>query len=153
MPAIVADAVDAYIVRRVEARVQVLLFQRRLEVAFGGAWQSVHARIEPGDTALRAARRAVTEAIACEPAAAYSADYLNQFYDHERDLIIIAPSIAFVLPGGVKPTVGNALQTARWFDYVDAMDRLLWSGQRAAILRLAEIFGRSAEDAALYRIG
>jgi hypothetical protein len=153
MPAIVADAVDAYIVRRVEARVQLLLFQRSLDATFGGSWQSIHARIEPSETALRAARRAVTDAIACEPAAAYSADYLNQFYDHERDLIVIAPSIAFVLPQGVKPTVGGQLRTARWFDHVDAMDRLLWSGQRGAVLRLVDIFGRGGEDVALYRIG
>jgi 8-oxo-dGTP pyrophosphatase MutT (NUDIX family) len=153
MPAIVADAVDAYVVRRVEARVQVLLFQRGPGQSFAGAWQSVHARVDPGETALTAAWRAVTSAIACEPAAAYSADYLNQFYDHERDLIVIAPSIAFVLPQGVKPTVSGPLQTVRWFDCADAMDRLLWSGQRGAVLRLGEIFGRAGEDSALYRIG
>ncbi len=59
MPRIVADIVDAYIFRKVNARVQFLLLLRRADAALGNTWQSIHEKIEPGETALEAAERAV----------------------------------------------------------------------------------------------
>ena len=47
MPTLISDAVDAYVVRRLNARLQFLLLQRRADAPFGSSWQAIHARVAP----------------------------------------------------------------------------------------------------------
>ena len=59
MPSLISDAVDAYVVRRLNARLQFLLLQRRADAPFGSSWQAIHARVAPEETAIIAAERAL----------------------------------------------------------------------------------------------
>ena len=52
MPQLVSNMVDAYIFRRVNARLQFLLLLRRPDLPLGNTWLSVHAKILPGETAV-----------------------------------------------------------------------------------------------------
>ena len=61
MPSLISDAVDAYVVRRLNARLQFLLLQRRADAPFGSSWQAIHARVAPEETAIIAAERALAE--------------------------------------------------------------------------------------------
>src|SRR5687768_4678207 len=78
VPKIVADIVDAYVIRKVNARIQFLLLLRRPDVALGNTWQSIHEQIEPGETALEAAERAILASTGLSVIDVYSADYVNQ---------------------------------------------------------------------------
>ncbi len=153
MPEIVADSVDAFVFRKSGARVQFLLLQRASGRSFGGIWQSMHARIEARETTLSAARRTVRESIGVDPLAAYSADYIGQIFDHERDLIVLSPSIALTLPPGAEYTLGEGYEALAWFDAEDAANRLLWMDQRTAIRRFAALALEGGDDLELYRIG
>jgi 8-oxo-dGTP pyrophosphatase MutT (NUDIX family) len=153
MPDIVADSVDAYIFRRAGQRVQFLLLQRDAVRAFGGAWQSMHSRIQGKETTLAAARRAIRESIGVDPLMAYSIDYISQVYDHERDVIVFAPAIAFALAPGGEYTLGDGFKAMAWFDADDAAGRLLWAGQREAIRQFAKLVRDGGNDLDLYRIG
>ena len=109
MPEIIADSVDAFVFRKSGARVQFLLLQRESGRSFASVWQSMHTRIEQRETPLSAARRAVRDSIGVDPLSAYSIDYIGQIFDHERDLIVLSPSIAFSLPPGAEYTLGDGL--------------------------------------------
>src|SRR5215218_3544378 len=61
VPSLISDAVDAYVVRRLNARLQFLLMQRRADAPFGSSWQASHPRIRPEQTAISAAERALAE--------------------------------------------------------------------------------------------
>ena len=115
MPRIVADIVDAYIFRKVNARVQFLLLLRRADAALGNTWQSIHEKIEPGETALEAAERAVLGSTGLTVTEAYSADYINQVYDHLRDTIILVPVFAFAVPPRAQVRLSE--------DFGDSLDR------------------------------
>jgi 8-oxo-dGTP pyrophosphatase MutT (NUDIX family) len=153
MPEIVSDSVDAYIFRRAGQRVQFLLLQREAHRAFGSTWQSMHAQIQSKETTLAAARRSVKEAIGVDPLMAYSVDYISQIYDHERDVLVFAPAIAFALAPGGEYTLGDGFKAMAWFDSEDAASRLLWRGQREALLQFTRLVRDGGDDLDLYRIG
>lgn len=153
MPEVVADSVDAFVYRKSGSRVQFLLLQRETGRSFAGVWQSMHTRIQQRETTLAAGRRAIRESIGVDPLSAYSVDYIGQIFDHERDLIVLSPSIAFSLPPGAEYTLGEGFKALAWFDAEDAANRLLWSDQREAIRRFAALALEGGDDLELYRIG
>lgn len=152
MPTIAADIVDAYVFRRINARVQFLLFLRRSDVPLGNTWQSIHDKIEAGETAVAAAERALKERTGLTPIDVYSADYINQFYDHQSDTIILAPVFAFTVAPRARVQLGEEYADSAWCEREEATARLLWAGQRWAIRHIDEVIGMGADDAEFYRV-
>lgn len=152
MPSLVSDAVDAYVVRRVNARLQFLLLQRRADAPFGGSWQVLHARVQPTETALAAAERALQDATGLSATIVYSADYVNQIFDHTRDAVVLIPSFAFETAPGTGITPGVDFIGYEWCERDEAVARLLWSGQRWAVRHIDDVIGGGGPTAEFYRI-
>jgi dihydroneopterin triphosphate diphosphatase len=152
MPRIVADIVDAYVFRKINARVQFLLLQRRADATLGGTWQSIHEKIEPNETALAAAERAVLAATGLGVIEAFSADYINQVYDQTRDAIVLAPVFAFAVPQRARVVLGEDFADYAWCEREEATARLLWAGQRWAVRHIDEVIGMGGPDAEYYRV-
>ncbi|HEV2107524.1 MAG TPA: NUDIX domain-containing protein [Thermomicrobiales bacterium] len=153
MPTIAADIVDAYVIRRVNARIQFLLLLRRPDLPMGNTWQPVHARIGDDETAHSAARRAIRDRIGITTAEAYSTDYINQFYDHLTDRVVLSPVLAFLVPTRAKINLDAESFDSAWCEREEATSRLLWSGQRWAIRHIDDVIGHGGPDADFYRIG
>lgn len=152
MPHIVADIVDAYVIRRMNARIQFLLLLRRPDAVLGNTWQSIHEKVEPGETARAAAERGVAAATGLTITDAYSADYVNQAYDHSRDAIVLAPVFAFAVPPRARVQLGEEFGDSAWCEREEATARLLFSGQRWAIRHIDEVIGVGGPDAEFYRL-
>lgn len=152
MPAITADIVDAYVFRKVNARVQFLLLLRRPGIYLGGTWQSIHAKVLGNETALEAADRTILTDTGLVTEQAFSADYINQFYDHTTDRIILAPVLAFTVPARSRVQISEDYTDGAWCDREEATARLMWSGQRWAIRHIDEVIGLGGSDANFYRI-
>lgn len=152
MPLVVSDMVDAYIFRKMNARLQFLLLLRRPDVSFGNTWQGLHQRIEDQETALEAAHRAVLTSTGLTPTETYSADYINQVYDHRRDAVVLAPVFAFTVPPRPSIQLAEEFSDSAWCEREEASARLLWSGQRWAVRHIDEIIGLGSADAEFYRI-
>jgi dATP pyrophosphohydrolase len=152
VPSVISDAVDAYVIRRVNARLQFLLLQRRADSPLGGTWQAIHARVEPGETALSAAARAIKDATGLELGAMYSADYVNQLFDHARDAIILIPAFAFEVDAHSTIAPGPDFLAFEWCELAEATARLLWSGQRWSLRHIEDVIGQGGAGAEFYRI-
>lgn len=152
MPQVVSDMVDAYIVRRINARTQFLLLLRRPDVALGSTWQSIHSAVRPGETAVEAAKRAILDSTGLETMDAYAADYINQTYDHGRDRIVLAPVFAFTVAPRPAVRLGDDYCDSAWCGRDEAAARLLWSGQRWAVRHIDDVIGMGGPDAEFYRI-
>ena len=152
MPRIAADIVDAYVVRKINARVQFLLLMRRPDLPMGSTWQSIHERIEPGESALAAAERGITLRTGLVPTEAYSADFINQAYDHTRDVVVLAPVLAFAVPARSHVLLSDEYADHAWCERDEATARLLLSGQRWAVRHIDEIIGLDGPDAEFYQI-
>lgn len=152
MPGIVSDIVDVYVFRRLNARVQFLLLQRRHDVAMPMTWQGFHAQIESGESTLDAARRAVREMVGLNVSAFYSADYVNQFYDDFRDVLVLAPVVAVNVSPQAPVRLGEDFRDCAWFERDDATVRLPFSGQRWAVRHIDEIMSIGERESELYRL-
>ncbi|MCC6313323.1 MAG: NUDIX domain-containing protein [Thermomicrobiales bacterium] len=152
MSRIVADIVDAYLFRKIHARVQFLLLLRRPDAPLGNTWQAVHDKMAPDETALDAAERAVRAATGVTPTHAYSADFINQVYDHTRDAVVLAPVFAFAAPPRASIDLGAEFTDYAWCEREEAIARLLWSGQRWAVRHIDEVIGHGGPDAEFYRL-
>jgi 8-oxo-dGTP pyrophosphatase MutT (NUDIX family) len=152
MPSLISDAVDAYAIRRLNARLQFLLLQRRADAPFGSSWQAIHTRVEPEESALAAAERALRESAGVDAKATYSADYVNQIFDHSRDAVIFIPVFAFEVEPHAPISLGPDFLAFEWCERDEAAARLLWSGQRWAVRHIDDVIGRGGPATEFYRI-
>lgn len=152
MPQVVSDIVDVYVFRRLNARVQFLLLQRKRDVALGQTWQSFHTRLERNETTIEAAYRAVEELAGLRVSAVYSADYVNQFLDDTRDVLVLAPVLAVNVNPQAPVRLDADLRDCAWLDRDEATVRLPFSGQRWAIRHIDEIMSIGHVESELYRL-
>lgn len=152
MPDIVSDIVDVYVFRRQNARVQFLLLQRKATVPLGNTWQSFHTQIQAHETTVVAARRAVRELSGLSVSEAYSADYINEFFDDTRDVVVLAPVLAVQLSAQAPVTLGRELKECAWWDTNQAIARLPFSGQRWAVRHISELMSAGYAESQLYRL-
>ena len=152
MPQVVSDIVDVYVFRRLNARIQFLLLQRRPDVALGQTWQSFHTRLERNETTIEAAYRAVEELAGLHVSAVYSADYVNQFFDDTRDVLVLAPVLAVNVNPQAPVRLDPDLRDCAWLDRDEATVRLPFSGQRWAVRHIDEIMSIGHVESELYRL-
>lgn len=152
MATIEVSIVDAYVFRRRQGVVQFLLLQRNPDLQLGGTWQAMHGKIDEHETALAAAKRAVTSLTGAAITAVYSADYINQFFDHKSDSVVLAPVFAFEIAPAATHQLSADYVDFAWCDTEEATARLLFSGQRWAVRHIEEIIGLAGDDAEYYRI-
>ena len=152
VPSLISDAVDAYVVRRVNARLQFLLLQRRADAPFGSSWQAIHARVEPEETAIIAAERALAETTGLVARTVYSADFVNQIFDHARDAIVLIPVFAFEVEPQTRIDPGPDFLGHEWCERDEATARLLWAGQRWSVRHIDDVIGSGGPAAEFYRI-
>lgn len=152
MPDIVSDIVDVYVFRRQNARVQFLLLQRKASVPLGNTWQSFHTQIQGHETTVGAARRAVRELSGLNVSEAYSADYINEFFDDTRDVVVLAPVLAVNVSPQAPVTLGHELRDCAWWDTNQAVARLPFSGQRWAVRHISELMSAGHAESQLYRL-
>jgi dihydroneopterin triphosphate diphosphatase len=152
MPGMVTDIVDVYVFRRLNARVQFLLLQRRADVVMGQTWQGFHTLVEDGETAVAASQRAVRELAGLEATAIYSADYINQFYDDNRDAIVLAPVLALTVHPSAVVRLAEEFADFGWIERDEATARLPFAGQRWAVRHIDEIMSIGDEASEIYRL-
>ncbi len=152
MPQIVSDIVDAYVFRRLNARVQFLLLQRQPDSIMGSTWQGFHTRVDEGETAITAAQRAVREFVGLSTTAIYSADYINQFYDESRDAVVLAPVLALNVSARHQISVADDFSDFGWVTCDEAVTMLPFSGQRWAVRHIDEIMSIGEDEQELYRL-
>jgi dATP pyrophosphohydrolase len=152
MPDIVSDIVDVYVFRRLNARVQFLLLQRRANVPLGNTWQSFHTQIRANESTIGAGRRAVRELAGLNVSEVYSADYINEFYDDMRDVVVLAPVLAVNVSPQAPVTLGPELRECAWWDTDQAVARLPFAGQRWAVRHINDIMSVGHAETQLYRL-
>ncbi|MDI3339744.1 MAG: NUDIX domain-containing protein [Sphaerobacter sp.] len=152
MPRIISDIVDVYVFRKTKNNVQFLVLRRHPDRLLGDTWQAVHGKIEPGERAVDAARREVREHTGLTPAKLYSADYINQFYDHKTDTIVLAPAFAALVGPQDQPRLSQEYCDYAWCDLEETVARLPLASQRWAARHIYDVIAMGGEEAELYAL-
>ncbi len=135
MPQAKVRAVDMYPYRLSTPAPEFLLMRRAKGLVYAEQWRMVGGKIEPGETAWRAALRELREETGHAPEAFWALPSLNVFYEWQRDQVNLIPAFAARLRA--DPVLDREHDAFAWLPAEDAAARLAWPEQRR-LLRLAD---------------
>lgn len=151
MPQIKADIVEVFVVRWNNGQFETLLGERQAVHGLGQLWQPFSVRLDSSEPTIEAAKRAVSTGSGLRVAELYSADRTHQFFDHQRDAIVIAPVLAAAVHA-MAPKAGVDYTQVEWVDPATARQRLFLAGHRDAFQRVVELLGPGGSQLELYRL-
>ncbi|MBA2754640.1 MAG: NUDIX domain-containing protein [Chloroflexia bacterium] len=152
VPTVVANSVDAYLVRRQPGGLQFLLLLRKPDLPLGQTWQPIHTQVTGRETAMDAAKRAIRTRTGIHQGTYSSADIIHQFYDHLSDTVVLAPVLVCEVGPRVPVVLDDEHFDSAWCDREEATARLLWAGQRSAVRHIDDLLGPGGPDTDFYRI-
>lgn len=125
-------AVAAAIIAGKGDATRILALRRAGEVA-GGAWGFVTGSIEPGETAVEAILREVTEETGIKATALFTAGLTETFYFGPDNVLELMPIFVTFVPEPVAVTLDHGSDQYRWCDLAEARDLFSFAGQRRAL--------------------
>jgi dATP pyrophosphohydrolase len=117
---------------------EVLLLRRTQTLV--GEWCQVAGSIEDGETAWQTAVRELWEETGLKPETLYSADICEQFYEADRDAIILAPVFVAIIDGVAEVVLNHEHSEYRWVSFDEAIDLVAFGGQRRVLRWIREEF-------------
>ena len=135
MPKIVAQVVDAYVLRpggsdqpgrAAGGGWEVLQMRRTAGEPVGRTWQTVHGFIEPG----------VSEETSLAVRELYQLDHVNVFYMAYNDTVNLCACFACLVDAAAEPTLNHEHDAHRWLALPEGVERFLWPGERDALRQI-----------------
>ncbi len=130
------DMVQCYVVRPVAQSHELLQLRRSPQDFMGGTWQTIYGKIEPGETAWKAALRELREETSLTPLEFYQLDSVNTFYLAADDAIWHVPGFCAVVDPCVPVRLNEEHDAFRWLPRDQFPAHVLWPGERAALAEL-----------------
>ncbi len=134
--------VDVLVLRR-RAALEILMLRRAAGGRNPGSWESVHGKIDAGETPVEAARREVHEETGTAGGDLYNLSHVESFYRHERDEVALIPAFAFLVPGDATVRLSNEHDEWEWLEARAAMARVTWPRLVREIAVLLDLLQRS----------
>lgn len=132
--------VDVYVVHIVKGRWKVLTLRRGGPGRSPGSWETVHGRIEPGETPPVAARRELHEETGLAAARLFSVT-VHPFYLHRTGEVQMAVVFAAFVDGDAV-TLGPEHDAHEWLAPAAAAKRFTWPREAEALAHIRKLFPR-----------
>lgn len=150
MSAVSAAVIEVCVFRFVRDRAEYLLLRRSPDDAlYPGMWQIVTGTREETEKAYEAALRELKEETGLRPEHFWIVPYTNAFYDPRSDAVSLIPFFAAQVRPGDAPELSGEHSTGEWLSYQDALQRLVWPGQRRGLEIVHQYILGGQEAAAL----
>ena len=138
MSEIVANIIDMYPFRRQGDAIEFLLLKRAPDSVIGNTWQSVHGKIEPGETAPQTALRELHEETGLSPLRFWQLECVNTFYVARIDRILMCPCFAAEIAADAAVILSDEHTDFRWEPPDRAIAIFMWPGQRRSVREVLE---------------
>ena len=136
MTQIAVGVVDVFVIRIVRGRWRVLVL-RRSSGRSPGSWETVHGKIEPGESPPVAARRELREETGLSDDRLYSIT-VNPFYIHATRTVQLAVVFAaFVESNAVS--LGVEHDRHAWLSPAQALKRFTWPREGEALKQIRHL--------------
>ncbi len=136
MTQIAVGVVDVFVIRIVRGRWRVLVL-RRSSGRSPGSWETVHGKIEPGESPPVAARRELREETGLSDDRLYSIT-VNPFYIHAMGTVQLAAVFAvFVASDAVA--LGQEHDAYEWLTPAAAHKRFTWPRESEALRHIQRL--------------
>ena len=129
-------AVSLVAVRKHGGADEVLLLKRTRSLR--DEWCQIAGTLEEGETAWQAALRELAEETRLRPAALYSADICEQFYEAQLDAVAIIPVFVAYIEPTAEVQLNEEHSEHRWVSFEEARSMVPFAGQRH-VLRHVEV--------------
>lgn len=132
------DMIDCYVVRLDSSGQshEFLQLHRPLGAFMGGSWQTIHGKIETGETAWQAALRELAEETSLVPVEFYQLDTINIFYMAAEDCIWHCPGFCAVVDRKSEIVLNEEHDAYRWIPRTGIDREFMWPGERQALAEL-----------------
>jgi dATP pyrophosphohydrolase len=131
------DLVQCHVVRpREDGGWEFLQLLRAPGRYMAGTWQLVSGSIEPGETAWQAALRELKEETALVPRELYQLDLVNTFYMASADTLAHVVGFCAIVARSDEVRLNPEHTAHRWTRLEQIVDKLMWPGERAAVVEL-----------------
>lgn len=138
MTTVNVGTVDVYLVAPDPAGWDVLTLQRAPQTRCPTAWETVHGRIEPGESPEQAAVREVREETGLEVRRLYNV-IVQPFYLHKLATVELAVVFAAFVQRGDPITLGEEHMRYEWLSPDAALDRFAWPRERQALRDILQL--------------
>ena len=132
MTTVNVGTVDVYLIAPDPAGWGVLTLQRAQGTRCPTAWETVHGRIEPGESPEQAAVREVREETGLEMRRLYNV-IVQPFYLHKLATVELAVVFAAFVNRDDPITLGEEHVRSEWLSPDAALERFVWPRERQAL--------------------
>ena len=132
--------IDVYLIAPDPTGWEVLTLQRAHATRCPTAWETVHGRIEPGETPEEAAVREVREETGLELQRLYNV-IVQPFYLHKLATVELAVVFAGFVHRGDSITLGEEHMHHEWLSPDAALERFVWPRERQALRDILQLLG------------
>lgn len=132
MPTVKSTTVDVHIFCRTASQPLYLLLHRSPDKRYAGLWRMVAGKIEPDETAVRAAIRELYEETGLRAINLFALDYTHSFYDPQDDCVYLIPVFSAEV-ASMDVALSDEHDDSRWITYDQALGLLRWPGQREGL--------------------
>ena len=129
--------VDVYVIRIVDRAWRFLALQRGPNGRSDGSWETVHGRIEPGETPEVAARRELFDETGLRDERLYSIT-VNPFYLHQWGSVQLAVVFAAFV-SDERITIGSEHKDSEWLTMAQAAKRFTWPREVEALAHIRKL--------------
>jgi len=138
MTTVNVGTVDVYLVAPDPAGWDVLTLQRSPRTRCPTAWETVHGRIESGESPEQAAVREVREETGLEVRRLYNV-IVQPFYLHKLATVELAVVFAAFVQRADPITLGEEHMRYEWLPPDAALDRFVWPRERQALRDILQL--------------
>jgi len=129
---------SSFLLKKENGDYRVLLLKRKQTIQ--GAWAGVGGSIEEGETAWQAILREIKEETGLTPETLYSADTCEQFYEIDKDSILIAPVFVAYVSDNAAVTINEEHSEFGWFTFEEAILKVSFPEQRRILRHIQQEF-------------
>ena len=133
MPSLRVAYVDVVVLRGLGDRLEVLCLRRGASGRSPGSWEGVHGHIDPGETAVAAARRELHEEAGLRPERLYNLSRVESFYRHSTNEMVLVPAFAAFVSPEAEVSICPEHDAAEWLPPGAALERMTWPRVRREI--------------------
>jgi mutator protein MutT len=141
MTKVKVSLVDVYVLRGTGAAMQCLVLRRAPDSVRPGSWETVHGRIDDGETPDQAALRELQEETGIAPLRFYNLSRVDSFYLHRNDEVALIPAFVALVATEAEPVLSEEHDHSEWLAIDAARTRFTWPRERRALEDAVALFG------------
>lgn len=153
MPIIASSIIEVCVFRFINSGPEYLLLRRAPdERIYPNIWQLVSGSIEGSEKAYEAAVRELREETGFTPEILWTVPFVNVFYDHAYDSMVLSPFFAAQVGPGLDPVLSSEHTEHAWLELKVARSQLVWPGQKSGLDIVHNSIVSGAQASGLTRI-